>query len=260
LFSSKKQSVIITDYKTKHSPFTPNTNYLYNLQELANELTEYSFAHRNHSYTLDKVYYCYVYLDPRKPGKYQYVCPSGKVLRFRHKPFYVGKGKSGRIDVHLKEASRLNNDNHKCRIIRKIWQAGLEPIRLSTDKQPVDEAFAFALEIDRIAGIGRKNLANGTNGGDGNAGNQNHLGHKHSKQALLKMSKAKLGIKRAPFTETTRAKMRLAFGNKPKSSAHRIAISIAQQNIPHITCPYCGKSGRPANLGRWHFDKCKFRY
>jgi len=37
-------------------------------------------------------YNVYIYLDPRKPGHFQY----SESLIFEYEPFYVGKGKPGR--------------------------------------------------------------------------------------------------------------------------------------------------------------------
>ena len=29
------------------------------------------------------------------------------------------------------------------------------------------------------------------------------------------------------------------------------------QHLPTLTCPHCGKSGKPGPMRRWHFDHCK---
>jgi hypothetical protein len=50
------------------------------------------------------MYYNYVYLDPRKPGNFGFesVC-------FLFEPLYVGKGKSNRCYIHLKNSKRIDN-------------------------------------------------------------------------------------------------------------------------------------------------------
>ena len=70
-------------------------------------------------------FYVYVYLDPRKPGKFKY----GK-YEFGYEPFYVGKGYNQRFKIHLKE-SKLNKDPNKLKVnkIRKI--------RKDTNKDPI---------------------------------------------------------------------------------------------------------------------------
>ena len=45
--------------------------------------------------------YVYIYLDPRKPGKFNYIG-----YNFEFEPFYVGKGTKSRIIRHLKEVDR----------------------------------------------------------------------------------------------------------------------------------------------------------
>jgi hypothetical protein len=52
--------------------------------------------------------YVYVYLDPRKPGRYEYdsIC-------FLYQPIYVGKGTKNRMFEHIKRS-----DNHP--LTRKI--------------------------------------------------------------------------------------------------------------------------------------------
>ena len=53
-------------------------------------------------------FYVYIYLDPRKPGKYTY-----EDLCFLYEPFYIGKGKNNRIDGHLYESYNYNINSHK---------------------------------------------------------------------------------------------------------------------------------------------------
>jgi len=61
-------------------------------------------------------FYVYVYLDPRKPGKYKY----GE-YEFDYEPFYVGKGKGFRFKRHLTEYQLIHDKNNlKVNKIRKI--------------------------------------------------------------------------------------------------------------------------------------------
>ena len=40
---------------------------------------------------MEKKYYVYIYIDPRKPGKFKY----GE-YEFDYEPFYIGKGSFGK--------------------------------------------------------------------------------------------------------------------------------------------------------------------
>ena len=52
-------------------------------------------------------YYVYIYLDPRKPGQFQY---SGLNMCFLYEPFYIGKGSDKQMYSHLKETEETNDD------------------------------------------------------------------------------------------------------------------------------------------------------
>ena len=45
-------------------------------------------------------FYVYIYLDPRKPGRYCY-----EEVSFLFEPIYVGKGKNNRYKTHLTRAA-----------------------------------------------------------------------------------------------------------------------------------------------------------
>jgi hypothetical protein len=36
-------------------------------------------------------------------------------------------------------------------------------------------------------------------------------------------------------------------------------MSKAQLRIKNVTCPHCGKEGKPSIMSRWHFDRCKLK-
>lgn len=106
-----------------------------------------------------KEYYIYVYLDPRKPGKYTYEGMNGYCFYFE--PFYVGKGKGGRKYRHIKYA-RKNVDNitkfknnHMLNKCAQMLREGIEPI-IKTYKSNLFEETAWEIEKNLIKVIGRK--------------------------------------------------------------------------------------------------------
>lgn len=121
---------------------------------------------------MDNIFFIYIYLDPRKPGDYNY----GE-YHFDHEPFYGGKGKGKQIDYHLNQAKRENSKDpnvFKIGKIRHMLEEGLEPIRYKI-KENLLEQEALELEKLLIATIGRYDLGLGpltnlTGGGEGVCG------------------------------------------------------------------------------------------
>ena len=118
---------------------------------------------------MNNEYYCYVLLDPRRPGKYEY-----KNFQFEFEPYYVGKGKGWRFHRHFtKHESDRDYNNIKFGKIRKIRAAGFDPSKYYVLViKDTDETSAFNLEKSLISYIGRLDLktgplANLTEGGDG---------------------------------------------------------------------------------------------
>lgn len=112
------------------------------------------------------MYYCYILLDPTKPGKFQY-----ENFSFEFEPFYVGKGIGKRIDSHDK---LKDTKTHKRAKIQKIKKLDLEIIKIKLFES-LSESSAFELEKSTIKLIGRKDknegpLLNLTDGGEGTSG------------------------------------------------------------------------------------------
>lgn len=113
-------------------------------------------------------YYVYVYLDTRKPGKWEY-----EGIEFEYQPFYVGKGKGQRIRGHL-IPSALSTFSLKINIIEKIIKETGQPPVSRKIYDNLTELEAFDLEIKLIKYFGRIDqktgiLANLTSGGPGSA-------------------------------------------------------------------------------------------
>jgi len=111
-------------------------------------------------------YYVYVYLNPLKPGKYEY-----KKFSFNYEPFYIGIGKKNRIDSHIKNARYNNKKTFKDNVILKILSNNIEPMRFKLYENITLET-SKRLEKCLIKLIGRRDLGNGTlvnltDGGDG---------------------------------------------------------------------------------------------
>ena len=92
------------------------------------------------------MYYIYIYLDPRKSGKYIY----GDYC-FLYEPFYVGKGKGRRLGKISGRSKYFKNK------IDRIKEAGLKPIIIKI-KNNISEKKSFILESELIKSIGRKDL------------------------------------------------------------------------------------------------------
>jgi len=112
------------------------------------------------------IFYVYIYLDPRKPGSFDYV-----EFYFDLEPFYVGKGHGVQWLVHLGVDQYKTYKSYKLNKIRKIQSLGLEP-KIIKYKENLTEQEAFDLEKKLIKAIGRLDLGLGpltnlTDGGEG---------------------------------------------------------------------------------------------
>jgi len=108
---------------------------------------------------MNKIFYVYIYLDPRKPGKYKY-----EKYKFNYEPIYVGKGKDSRIFDFKRRNVLLKRKLNKC----------FEPVYLIF-KDNMTEDKAFIEEKKLIATIGRLDLKRGPlcnliDGGEGVSG------------------------------------------------------------------------------------------
>lgn len=220
-----KIAAIIAAYKSRNSPYTPSKDYRHRLEGLMSELVEaskrpWSFEDCENYFN----HYCYLYLNPLKPGNFKYVLPSGKVLCLKFEPFYAGKGTRDRFKSHLRtDASETNK--HKINTIKKIRDAGLEPI-IKVTASRVSNYLACAFEIDMIAGIGRRDLKTGdlTNGTDGGEGAVGRI-FKHSDHSKALIGKASKGKKRS---DAARANMSKAQRGRTLSPEHCAKISALQ--------------------------------
>jgi DNA-binding XRE family transcriptional regulator len=126
-------------------------------------------------------YYIYIYLDPRKSGRYCY-----KNFSLLYKPIYVGKGKRNR---HKKICGRNPIFKNK---INKIKKLGLKPIIIKLYEN-LNEKESFETEKNLISEIEKINpgiLVNMTYGGEGVSG------YKHTEETLKKQRKNFQDIKK----------------------------------------------------------------
>ena len=180
----------------------------------------------------DNVFYVYVYLDPRKPGLYEYGDHlqefvsaeeyNYKKYKFDYEPFYIGKGRDRQIDSHLFEARRnrptKDPNTFKISVIKNILSSGKEPIRIKIVEN-LEESIAFQKEKELISLIGRRTfntgpLTNLTEGGDGGPSGKDLS---RIKKGQIPWNKGKIGIysketlelMSKPKTEEAKQKMRV---------------------------------------------------
>lgn len=124
-------------------------------------------------YTGDNRFYVYVYLDPRKPGDFNY-----DEYHFDYEPIYIGKGSNNKQHLrHLREAknNRIVKNSIKFYKIKHILQLGLEPIIFKLHENITEEQ-SFELEKKLIQTLGRISIKSGplTNLNDGGNGGQSN--------------------------------------------------------------------------------------
>lgn len=118
----------------------------------------------------EQIFYVYALLDTSCPGPWVYTI-GDREIRFSFKPFYIGKGKAGRKDSHVRSALAGKGTTAKAYKIRKIYASGHEVIAKAS-RRLYTEAEALSLEILLIGSIGRRDLGKGplTNLADGGEG------------------------------------------------------------------------------------------
>jgi hypothetical protein len=178
-------------------------------------------------------FYVYIYLNPLKPGKYNY----GR-FEFGFEPIYIGKGTKNRIDFHIYEALQIGNKTGKCawatkkvHTIRKISNNGLEPIRYKLF-DTITESSAFRLEKYFISLIGRSDLKLGplcnlTDGGDGVSGTKWSDERRTYMSKLMTGRSATSGMEGKLHSEESKLKIGLSNKGKRRTNKHKENISKA---------------------------------
>jgi len=164
-------------------------------------------------------YYVYVYLDPRKKCSNNL---DGFQLQFE--PFYVGKGKGRRYNLHLLAAKNGKDckNKYKYRKIRSILKAGLEPIIIKI-KEDLLEQDAFNKEIEFINILSKQfNLTNLTKGGDGISGYK----HRFESKVKSKNSHSKIWTKEKRKQQSEIMKAAI----KPEDVKRRVALRKERDN------------------------------
>lgn len=166
----------------------------------------------------DKRFYVYIYLDPRKPGKYIY----GE-YNFNYEPIYVGKGCNQRDILHLSIYKKVKSKFYNT--LNKIINNGFTPIFFRIKDNLIEEE-SFKLEIKLISIIGRQINKNGPllnyrTGGDGGS---------HSEETKKKISESHIGIKN---TEETKIKISKKNKGRKMSEETKRKISISNTGRKH---------------------------
>ena len=170
-------------------------------------------------------FYVYVYLDPRKPGDYNY-----GDYHFDYEPFYVGKGHNTRSECHL---SGNNYNKHFDNTIKKIQNVcNTDPIIIKHQEMLLEQD-SFNLEIKLIATIGRSDLkigplCNKTNGGEGISGLI------FSKEHKWKIGCGTRGKVKGPLPQDTKDKLSILLSgeNNPMYGKSRPDMSLWNKNNP----------------------------
>lgn len=171
---------------------------------------------------MQEKFYNYIYLDPRKPGKYSY---DGLSFSLLYEPFYVGKGTGSRKFAHLniKALSKNSYKNNKIKKISNMREFILQ-INSNLGNQEVKE-----IEMFLILKIGRYDLGgpltNKTDGGDGCFDLIQGISRRWTEEGMARKVKASKEF-------LTGKTMEEILGSKERAQKANIKRSIKQKGIP----------------------------
>lgn len=97
------------------------------------------------------MYYVYTYLDPTKPGHYQY-----DNVSFLYEPFYIGKGTGNRDKSHPTLLKSVKTKTPFYGKLSKLQHLSVKPYILRLIDNISDESEAFSIEHDYIKMIGTR--------------------------------------------------------------------------------------------------------
>jgi hypothetical protein len=172
-------------------------------------------------------YYNYIYVDVRKPGRYEYPALPFSLL---FEPILVGKGKKNRY-----KNVRQRSTFFRRVLARIIAKTGVDPLScVFRFNQHSSEPLALAVERDCIKLIGRRDLAAGpllnfTDGGLGTSGRP--LSDTHKKQIS--------NANRHPKSQATKDRIRatlLKRGRNPWSEEAKRRYRSTRKNGPDHAC------------------------
>jgi hypothetical protein len=210
----------------------------------------------------DKIYYVYIYLNPLKPGYYNY----GN-FHFDFEPFYVGKGKGNRYLIHLNEAERKNTkklNRHKINTIKNIIKSNNSPL-ISLLNLNITDYESQELEKYYIKTIGRADLGLGpltnlTDGGDG--GTRLHRKIKKYNCSYCNKNVCKSAYTRwhnnnclqKPGNESIKRISPLKGKKRGKIKGHK-----TYKKQKKMYCSWCLKKFNSGNYKQYHGNNCKMK-
>lgn len=175
---------------------------------------------------MENKFYVYVYLDPRKPGKFLY----GE-HNFDFEPIYVGKGSGYRFREHLWSEEKLGRKNPylKGKINNIKKELKTEPIILKI-KENLTNLESYEYEKYLIKLIGRSDLEKGpltnfTDGGEGKMGSKGKPWSKETREKIMAIRKIKPPRLGKHNSEETKRKQSIAHKGKSFSEDHKKALS-----------------------------------
>lgn len=201
-----------------------------------------------------------------------------------NEPFYIGKGKNSRIDVHFRPTSDQNQ--HKYNTIQKAIKEGVD-IAVDYLWSNLDEYESLRREVWAIKIWGRRDLGEGpltnqTNGGEGLCGynqsestknkiSQGNKGKPKSLEHRKALSKAKIGTKQSQDTIDKRVAKQIETNKSPETKARRSEAtkgrvwndsskeksSTSAKNRPKFTCEFCGLLCQASGYKTYHGQRCK---